>query len=450
MNTAVTDTRDTAWPGGVSFSRVGDPSREIWAGSALALVLIVGLIGWGGFVRMDAAAYGQGVVVVSGHRQTVEAAAPGFVSAIYAHDGDKVTAGQVLVSLAPVDARNDRQGLLQHMISLWAERARLDAEQSGQRTVRSPQEFQTLGPADLQIAVQQLAFEQNALNASMAARWAQNASLRDRVAQSQSQITGFKAQIDANGRQRLLTEEELAAVRDLAARGYAPQNRVRSLEQNIASLDGQTGAQSASIGQMQAASGEARMQIHQADAERAQLLADERRRLEAAIQDVVPKFQAATERLGRTDIRAPVSGTVLGMTTNTLGSAIGIGQTLLELVPDKHELVVEARVAPKDIVGARIGAKAKIRLPSTADGASDVIDGVVERISADAITDPRTGEAYVNIEVKFTAAADAASARYELRPGSPVSVIIPLHERTALQYWFDPLMQGMWRSMHER
>ena len=431
-----------------------NPRREILMGSVAAAVFFVGLCGWAGLARMDAATYAPGVVVVSGHRQAVQSRDGGVVSALKVKEGDKVQAGQVLVEFAPAEAIAEERALTERVIGLKAQIARLEAEQLGQASVAPPAAFAGLSAEDQAIADHALALEAHALAAERGAESARRGTLTQRQAEAQQQIIGYQRQLAANARQQSLNADELKGMAELAARGYAPQTRVRALEQSAAGLEGEAGAQSAEIARLNAVRGEARLESLQGDNEQAHQISDELHRAQADLQAVEPQLQAARERLARTRAIAPVSGSVVGLSVNTLGGVVAQGQRLMEIVPDQLPLVVEAQVSPKDAGDLKVGQATQVRFSALHSRTTPILHGQLSRVSADSVVEERTGRAYFVADItvprsELDLIADKAAADNALKPGMPVDIVVPLRKRTALQYWLEPLTQTFWRSFHE-
>jgi HlyD family secretion protein len=433
-------------------TRPEDPRRDILLGGAVAAAFFVGLCGWAAFARMDAATYAQGVVAVSGHRQTVQSRDGGVISALHVKEGQSVRAGDVLVEFAPNEALAEERALTERVIDLQAELARLYAEQGGQASFAAPAEFAGLGARDKALADAAMLSQQRAMSAEIGARSARHAVEQQRLAETSQQIAGYQRQLDANHHQHELNAQELAGMKELAAKGYAPQTRVRSLEGAAASLDGDAGAQTAEIARLKDVAGETRLTGVQADQEQAQQTADEIRRAESDLQQVTPQWRAAREQLRRTQVTAPVSGAVVGLDVNTVGGVVTPGQRLLDIVPDKAALVIEAQVAPRDADDLRIGQQTQVRLEAAGARNLPILHGTLTRISADSIVDAHTGRAYFTADVTVPRSDLAQLSREgeaSLKPGMPADVVVPLRKRSALQFWLEPLSQRLWRSFHE-
>jgi HlyD family secretion protein len=126
----------------------------------------------------------------------------------------------------------------------------------------------------------------------------------------------------------------------------------------------------------------------------------------------------------------------------------------MDIVPDKSDLVVGARVSIDDADDLRIGQQAQVRFPGLHERDIPVITGRLTRLSADSLVDEKTGVAFYTAEVRVPAGQmkrlqSIRGADFELRAGAPVTVLIPLKERTALQYALEPLTETMWTAFRE-
>ncbi len=431
----------------------GDARPEYLVGAVTALGFFGLLGGWAALAPLDAASVASGVVIVSGHRQTVQSLDGGVAAALLVREGDRVKAGQVLLRLAAADARANERGLASRVIYRQAEVARLQAEQAGGALVRAPAEFAGYSGADRSDAEAALRAEQAELTADLTERRTRHGVMAARVDETRDELDGYRRQLEANGRQHALNEAELQGLRELAAQGYAPLTRVRAAERTAASLEGDGGAQRAEMAKLQASIGETRMQLAADDSTRVQQAADELRKAQADLQTLTPQWRAAREQVARADIRAPADGVVVGLAVNTVGAVIASGARLMEIVPDRAELVIEAQVDPKAAAGLKVGQTSQIRFPAATGRSVPSVTGIVRRLSADSFISETSGRAFYTADVAIAPAAAAALERAAgegaFRPGQPAQIMIPTRRRSALQYWLEPLSQTLWRSFRQ-
>jgi HlyD family secretion protein len=445
----------TADPAGHAATIRDDGRREVMIGCVIAGAFFILFLGWAATARLDAAAVAQGDVAVAGHRQSVQHKEGGIVSALNVKEGETVQAGDVLIEMAGADAKAQERALSAQVVGLQAQQARLHAEQFGQSSITWPPGFATLKGEDLAQAQAAMKVQQTQFQARSAAVASQKSVLRQKTAELAQQVQGFQRQIQATDEQTRLLGEELEGVKSLAAQGYAPQTRVRSLERNQAELGGQRGQYAASVAQAHEQSGEAALQILQVDRQRAEEVSSQLRDVEFQLNDAQPKLSAARDQLARQQVRAPAGGKVVGLTVFTVGGVVGPGQKLMDIVPDRTGLVIEARLAPTDADDVKVGHEVEIKFPSLHDRTLPVLKGTLTKLSADSFTDDKTGARYFTAEatVSDTALAQlkgAENGEFVLKPGLPAQVLIPLRKRTALQYLTEPLTEALWRSFREK
>lgn len=431
----------------------GDPSREIRFGLLIAGLFFIVLLGWAAIARLDAAAIAPGRLVVSGQRQTIQHREGGVVSQILVKEGSRVEQGEVLIRLAGADVKAQERALASQAIALLAERARLHAEQSGRRSIVPPPEFASLPPEDRAAAAEALQIQQQQLRARAAVLSAQRGASGQRTAQANSSGQGYRERLAGIDEQIRLLDEELNGMREAADKGFVSKSRIRALERAKADLEGQRGQIAFTVEQSRDQAGESRLQGLEAQSTYFDKVAAELRDVEASLNDVLPKLSAARDQLARIEIRAPVSGTVVGLTIFTPGGVIEPGQKLMDIVPDRAPLTIEAKLSVSDGDDVRVGQEAFVRFETLHERALPPLKGTVSRVSADAFTDEKTGTSYYTAEVSVPPSElekiQEIRGRNVLRAGLPVSIEIPLRKRTALQYLLEPLTSSLERSFRE-
>jgi HlyD family secretion protein len=430
-----------------------DPRREIRIGLIIGALFFIGLIGWAAVARLDAAAIAPGRLVVSGQRQTVQHRDGGVVAEINVREGASVQRGQILIKLAGAEVRAQERALAGQTITLLAQRARLQAEAQGRGQIIAPAEFAALSGEDRLDAARALQVQQGQLRTRAAVLSAQRGVIGQRTSQASSQGSGYSRQVVAVDDQLRLIEEELVSLRGVAEKGFVSKTRVRALERQKAELQGQRGQFAATVAQTGSQQGETRLQILEAQNNYNERVATELRDVENALADARPKWAAARDQLARIDIRAPVSGIVVGLTVFTRGGVIAPGQKLLDIVPDRTPLTIEARLSVEDADDVRPKQKAFVRFATLHETSLPALEGVVTRVSADSLVDERTGDSFytaeVSVPLKELGKIDELRGADTLRAGIPVSIEIPLRKRTALAYAFEPLTGAFRKSFNE-
>jgi HlyD family secretion protein len=431
-----------------------DPRRDIRIGAAIVIFFFVILLGWAAFAPLDAAVPAQGVIAISGNRQTVQHREGGVVTAINIREGQRVNAGDVLIEMAAPDLKAQERALTSDYLTNLAQRARLMAERAGQRNFAPPIEFASLSPEDQVLAAQALALQRAQLNARLASISAQQSVLGQRSLQLGEQQGGYSEQITSLREQQRLLADELAGMREIEKKGFASVNRIRALERALADLKGREAAMRSEIARAGEGKGETRMQSVSIETNALEQVATELRDTQARLSDVLPKLIAVREQLQRARVRAPVSGQVVGLTVFTIGGVVAPGQTLMEIVPDRRALVIQAQVAPNDADDVYVGQEAQVRFVSVHDRTLPLLTGKVRTISADSFTDEKTGRSFFRAEIEVTPEqlkrVGGTLGHGQLRPGLPVEVLLNVRKRTALQYILEPLTRNLWGSLREQ
>ena len=215
------------------------------------------------------------------------------------------------------------------------------------------------------------------------------AILSRRVRQLEEEIAGLKAEIATQDRSLELFAKEIAAVGAMVERGIEPTSRLLALEREAASIEGDRAQNRAAIARAGQRIGETRLQVDDLRAGNLTEVVAELRDVENEIADIRDRIAAAQDILKRTDVIAPVSGVVVDLQVHTPGGVVGPGEPLLDLVPGEDELIIDARLLPTDIDIVRPGLTALVRLTAFKQRSTPSFEGLVRRVSADRLVDPR-------------------------------------------------------------
>jgi HlyD family secretion protein len=431
----------------------GDPRREIRTGIAVAAGFFMLFLGWAAFVPLDAGVTAPGVIAVEGSRQTVQHKDGGVVTAIHVREGQHVKKGEVLVELSAPELRAAERALTSDYLLALAQRERLLAERSGQPDFQAPTEFASLDAEDQAIAAQVLAQQRAEMHARSASLEAQRSVLAERGQQLSQEQLGYTQQRTQVLEQQRLIAEELTGLRSIAAKGFASMNRVRELERAQAGLKGQQAAMDAEFARAGEGIGETRMQSLSVSRDRLQQIESDLKDTQSKISEILPKLVATREQLEHALVRAPAAGQVVGLTVFTVGGVVAPGQKLMDIVPDGHELVIQAQLTPSDADDVFVGQKAQVRFASIHNRSLPLFTGRVRTVSADSLTDEKTGRGFFRAEIGVSESelkqVQSVLGNGGLRPGLPVEAVLTVRKRTALQYLLEPLTAALWRSGHE-
>ena len=173
------------------------------------------------------------------------------------------------------------------------------------------------------------------------------------------------------------------------------------------------------------------------------------RETQADILELNERLAAAEDVLRRTEITAPINGTIVDLSVSTVGGVIASRQPLLDIVPVDEELLVKARLEPKDIDVVRAGQDAFVRLTAFSQRNRQPLKGEVVSVSADSLVDEATGLTYYLARVSLPDIADTDYADGELYPGMQAEVMIEVGARSPINYLLQPIQESMNRAMRE-
>lgn len=425
-----------------------DLRRITWVGLAIAALFFVIGGGWVATAPLSAAVIAAGYVSPEGHRHTVQHLEGGIIREIRVEEGDRVAEGDVLLVLEDVSARAEAGALMSRLRTLAATEARLMAERENGRAVafsHASLADETDAEVGAAIAHQTSLFETRKASVK-----SQQSILGQRVAQLKQQIAGAMKQLDSVRRRQALIREEIDAVDVLFKKGYERKPRLLELKRAEAKLMGKEGELVADIARTQEAIGETELRRINLKLVHLEKIAADLALVQEQRIEVEKEIKASLDRLRRTEIFAPVAGTVLALKFHSIGGVIRPGQAILDIVPSEDGLVIEARVSPIDIDDIRTGLAAYVTFPSYAQRHLLRIAGKVTHVSADALEDERSGEPYflTKIQVDRTHLQERAP-EIELTPGLPAESYIATADRTVLEYLIQPFTQALERAFRE-
>ncbi len=284
----------------------------------------------------------------------------GVVGEILVKDGMRVEEGQIIIRLDDTVAKATLDIVRSQLEELLIRESRLLAERDGLDTVPIPAELSDRrGVPPVEAA---LLGEAKLLESRNTARAGQRSQLRERVAQINEEIRGLTSQFEAKQNEIKFISEERVGVSDLYRRNLVPIIRYMQLQRDQARLTGERGQFIAEIARARVGISEIELQIIQLDQDlRTEVLRD-LRETQGKVAEMSERLVAAEDQLKRVDLRSPQNGIVHQLSVHTVGGVIGNGETIMLIVPESDQLVVEAKVPPQDIDQVAIGATVKVRI----------------------------------------------------------------------------------------
>jgi len=406
-----------------------------------------GLFGtWAAFAPLDSAAYAPGVVTVQSYRKTVQHLEGGIVKDVLAHDGDIVKKGDPLIVLDDAQLKAEYETTYSQLIAAKAMEARLRAERDGATTI----DFGVLLPANTPRGQEARDSETQVFNARRSSRLGEVSVLQERIGQLNQQIKGTEVMIGTKNNLGKSYTSEIGELNDLLSQGFVDKQRMLEQERKLDMLKSEVADHSSTITKTRLQINETQLQILQINKDFNSEVTKQLAETQTKAYDLQERTAALKDRLSRVIIRAPDDGMVIGMTVHTVGGVVRPATPLLDIVPSVSDLVVEVHVQPVDIDRVAIGKLADIRFSAFNSATTPPIEGVVTQVSADRLTDERTGQPYYLARVQVTEAGERKLGDKKLQPGMPADVLIKTGQRTMLQYLLQPARNAIAESMIEQ
>ncbi len=407
--------------------------------------LFFGVLGlWSVTAPLASAALAPGLISPEGYRRTIQHLEGGIIRELRVKDGDLVQSGTDLIILEKTQARSIHRIQQSQYLAMKAQELRLLAEAEGRLAVNWNGVPHTDG-------WQQVVADQNsAFLSRLATHDSQRRLLKQHTVQLQEEIAGLNEQIDSQSRQLDLYDDELDGVQTLMKQGLARRPRLLDLQRQQAALEGQRAANRSNIARARQAIGETKLKIMALETQRqdeaTQRLGEARNR----IADLQERLASSRDKLKRTVITAPISGTVINLRFKTAGGVIQSGDAILDLVPLEEDLLVDARVAPADIDVVRTGMSAEITLSAFPQRHLPRLRGQVRSISADLVRDEQNEQAFYMARIEIDPKSlTSLGSDISLLPGMSADTMMFTGTRTLLNYLLNPLLDSIHRSFRE-
>ena len=463
-----------------------------------------GLIVWSLVFPLASAAIAPGIISPEGARRPVQHLEGGIIAEVLVRDGDRVIKGQPLVVLretrakAQVNQLLDQRSILQMRLRrLLAERRLEEVFEPSVIDIETPDRiglhdqgydgdvFQvqagsisprllhaleamrserraTMNQNDAAVERKRRASPKselaNALDMELEIFRSRRESLlsQERISQTQisqlrEEIQGLKDQIISVDDQLALIREEAKDAKALLDKGLGRKPRLLALQRQQAELEGQRATAIARIARANQSISETEAQISDLRTRYIEAADREMSEVRSELVQISNQLLASEDVLARTTLTAPDSGIVVGLTATAENAVVRPGDIILEIVPEDAALLIDAQVSPLDIDDVRKGQMAQVHLLAYKQRHMPRFEGTVQYVSADSLTDERTGINYflARVAVDENVLHDLAPD-VDIIAGMPAEVMIATGEQTLFDYLVGPLNQTLRRSFREK
>ncbi len=406
--------------------------KGAWLLLLLIAAAMIAAIIWASWATVERTTTGIGKVIPSRQTQRVESLEPGIVTEILVKEGDYIEEGQNLIRVDDTGASARFGELHRKQQALMAEQFRLKIQADRGDNFEIPKNL-----SELEFSFYQ---DQEAVFDTQHRRLREKiAVLNDQLIQRRQNLEEANANYDKQSEALKLAERELELTRKLYKKKAVTELEFLRIQRLVIELRGDLAIMSASKARIVAEVSEVDNLI---SSEVSSFLAVVRERMShvnAELSVVAESMRAAEDRVQRTVLKSPVSGTVNQLNIATIGEVVQGGATLVEIIPVDDRLLIETKIRPQDIAFIRPGLKATIRLSAYDYTKYGTLAGTVERIGADTITDENR-ETFYQVIVATEERQDIPD-QIEIIPGMVATVDITAGNRTVLEYLMKPVLR---------
>ena len=407
----------------------------------LIAILLLLLVVWASFAEVDEVTRGEGKVIPSQQLQVVQSVDGGVVQEVLIREGDQVNKGDVLVRVDPTRFEASfREGSVR-AFALRAKVARLRALINDQPYSSATDD--TLSPAQQQVLMQ----EENYYYASIGELNQRLSVAREQHAQRRQELDEARARLHAAEQAWSMSNKELSVTRPLLASGAVSEIDILRLERDVSAADGERKSAAARARQAEAGIQEAEARMSEVELTMRNQWRAELSQASSELNSLSQNVDGLADRVKHAEIRSPVHGTVQRLLYNTIGGVVQPGSTVVEIVPTDDRLLVEAKIAPKDIAFLRPGLPATIKLHAYDFSIYGGVSATLQHISADTITDERDNTYYL---VRAMTTDSDFVERLSVIPGMTAQLDVMTGKKSILSYLLKPLLRAKANALSER
>jgi len=418
-------------------------------GMGIIVAVFVLLGGWMALAPLASAAVSIGMVSADLNKKTVQHLEGGIVEEILVKNGDFVKEGQILVKFQNTNASAQLDILKNQYMEMVVLESRLEsqiAESSELILSDSVKQLEQSKALETIITTQKQIFD-------LKQKMIKNDELitEQRIAQLMNYKEGINSLVSSKASRLKSIEEEIGEWKVLFAEQLVDKLKLRELTREKTMIEGDIANSKAEIAKASEQISELKSQLLARKKDIQDKIFSELVSVKNELSGVKSKLIAAQDTTQRLVVKAPIAGYVVGMEIHTVGGVVAAGKPILDIVPENSKLIIVTRVETKDIDKVHSGLLADIRFSAFDTRNTNVIEGSVVHVSADALVDQKSGMPYYEAKIELTPKGyeQIKGYNFNLVAGMPAEVMIKIENRTVLDYIIKPLSDMISRSFNE-
>ncbi|MCL2644673.1 MAG: HlyD family type I secretion periplasmic adaptor subunit [Betaproteobacteria bacterium] len=439
---ALPDSQKLDWGDEADWARLQQEPLRARRLLRIVFVVVLLLLVWAAFAPLDEVTRGLGKVVPSSQVQIIQAVDPGQVEEILVREGQEVEARQLLLRIDKSRYESELGAADARRLSLTTKVARLQALSDGREFV-IPEEVLSRAP---EFAAQEREHYRSSLDESEY----QLSIVRQQLTQREQELREVEAMHTQAVNGLRLAREELGKNEPLLETGAVSEVEIIRLQQSVEKFDGDRSQAAERIGRSRAAIGEAQSKIREVELKINNQWRSELLTASAQLDSVTAEAGVGRDKVKQAEVRSPVRGTVQRLLVNTVGGVVQPGKELVEIVPREDELLIEAKVKPKDIAFLHPGLPARVKITAYDFAIYGGLDGTLEYISADAVMDDQAERGSTYYVIRVRTEKSVLGDNKPITPGMVAEVDVLTGKKSVLTYLLKPVLRAKANAMTER
>lgn len=419
-----------------------EESKVIFAGILTVIVLLLVLVGWGIFSRVDTFVIAPGKVEILNFKKAVQHDSWGAVVKVFVKEGQTVRRGQPLLELRRIEPETQLKEYKNLYYSLLGKRDRLISEEKGYPKVVFSKEFLSLRDERLKRKIEEQ--EEKTFEKRKSKLLMELSVLEKQEQELKKNLVRLKKVLQEKENLKKLYMTDILELEGLLNKGLVTKDRVETLRRELKSIEADIKNFQYQIPEIvtriQQVEEQKKVKIAAYESEVADQLEDVNMRLS----QIKPKFNYAKEKVKLTVLRAPASGQVIGLKIHSPGEVVKPGETLMYIVPETKRVFVVAELKTKDRDRVKVGQYVDLRFPAFLSIAANVVEGKVSFVSNDVLETSMGGKkiSYYEVHVDITDRGWEQLRKYgfSLFPGMPAVAYIKVEKVRPVEYIIQPII----------
>ena len=418
---------------------------------AVFVSLIILLVVWGNFASVDELTRGEGKVIPSSKIQKVQYLDGGLISEILVKEGEHVTINQPLLKIDTTRVLASFDETQENVYSLEAKQVRLEKELNTNYNNGLPKLAFTKELNEN--ALEYIQSEKEVFKNKFYERKNNLKIVRLQYLQREQELKEIKATASQLKEKLLLEKKQYDAMESLVKSGSKSKLELIDKEKEVNQIKNDLETTVLSISRTELSIEEAKSLMNEKKQTIKSTVSVELQETIAEIKKIKSRLVTDTDKLEKTTIKSPATGTIKQININTIGAVVQSGVDLIEIVPDSDILFIEAKIDPKDIAFISPDLDVLVKLTAYDFSTYGGLNGGIVEISADSIVDAESkdGKSYYKVVVKTDKNyLEYNGEKLSIIPGMVASVDIVTGKKTIMDFFLKPILKVKQGALHER